>query len=180
MTKRSSPAGSGRGWRRSVREVYKVVALFLKPSLGLFELVGRRRVLHATPRVCHRPSDCTRGSPHSSAHPGTPWCWLSSRLRRYELAWCGPRLKTHQNHNPSQKLCFHHPRHVPLIRGNPDLHLEGAGNGPVVSTWIGREHYLYSGASPISLVEHCVTFRHDRRLLLSWDLYTTGQLVDGL
>ena len=24
---------------------------------------------------------------------------------------------------------------------------------------------LYSGASPISLVEHCVTFRHDRRLL---------------
>ncbi len=25
---------------------------------------------------------------------------------------------------------------------------------------------MYSGASPISLVEHCVTFRHDRRLLL--------------
>ena len=32
-------------------------------------------------------------------------------------------------------------------------------------TWIGRGHELYSGASPISLVEHCVTFRHDRRLL---------------
>ena len=31
-------------------------------------------------------------------------------------------------------------------------------------TWIGREHELYSGASPISLVEHCVTFRHDRIL----------------
>ena len=29
----------------------------------------------------------------------------------------------------------------------------------------GREDELYSGASPISLVEHCVTFRHDRRLL---------------
>ena len=42
---------------------------------------------------------------------------------------------------------------------------EGAGNGPVVITWIGREHDLYSDASPISLVEHCVTFRHDRRLL---------------
>ena len=28
----------------------------------------------ATPRVCHRPPDCTRGSPHSSAHPGTLWC----------------------------------------------------------------------------------------------------------
>ena len=51
------------------------------------------------------------------------------------------------------------------FRGNPDLHFEGAGNGPVVITWIGREHELYSGASPISLVEHCVTFRHDRRLL---------------
>ena len=46
-----------------------------------------------------------------------------------------------------------------------DLHVEGAGNGPVVLTWIGRDHELYSGASPISLVEHCVTFRHDRRLL---------------
>ena len=42
---------------------------------------------------------------------------------------------------------------------------EGAGNGPLVITWISREHELYSGTSPISLVEHCVTFRHDRRLL---------------
>ena len=48
---------------------------------------------------------------------------------------------------------------------HPDLHFEGAGNGLVVISWIGREHELYSGASPISLVEHCVTFRHDRRLL---------------
>ena len=47
----------------------------------------------------------------------------------------------------------------------PDLHFEGAGNDPVVMTWINREQELYSGASPISLVEHCVTFRHDRRLL---------------
>ena len=47
----------------------------------------------------------------------------------------------------------------------PDLHFEGAGNGPVVITWISREHELYSGASPILLVEHCVTFGHDRRLL---------------
>ncbi len=46
-----------------------------------------------------------------------------------------------------------------------DLHSEGGDNGPVIITWISREHALYSGASPISLVEHCVTFRHDRRLL---------------
>ena len=39
----------------------------------------------------------------------------------------------------------------------PDLHFEGAGNGPVVITWISRKHELYSGASPISVVEHCVS-----------------------
>ena len=119
----------------------------------------------ATPRVCHRPPDYTRGSPHSSAHPGKLWCWLSSRFQRCEVVWCGPHLKPRQNHNRSRKLCFHHPGHVPVIRGNPDLHFEGAGNGLVVISWIGREHDLYSSASPISLVEHCVTFRHDRRLL---------------
>ena len=46
MTKRSSPVGLGRRWRRGpVREGYKVVELLLKPSLGLFGLVSRRRVL---------------------------------------------------------------------------------------------------------------------------------------
>ena len=74
-------------------------------------------------------------------------------------------MKPHKDHNRSRKLCFHHSGHVPVIRGNPDLHFEGAGNGPVVIGLIGRDHELYSGASPISLVEHCVTFRHERRLL---------------
>ena len=50
----------------------------------------------ATPWVCHRPPDCTRGSLRSSEHLGTLWCWLSSRLRRYEVAWCGLRLTPHQ------------------------------------------------------------------------------------
>ena len=45
MTKWSSPAGSGRGRRGPVREGYKVVALPLKPNLGLFGHVGWRRVL---------------------------------------------------------------------------------------------------------------------------------------
>ena len=45
MTKRSSPAGSGQGRRGPVKEGYKVVALLLKPSLGLIGLVGWRRVL---------------------------------------------------------------------------------------------------------------------------------------
>ena len=50
----------------------------------------------AAPRVYHWPPDFTRGSPHSSAHPCTLWCWLSSRLRRCEVAWCCPHLKPHQ------------------------------------------------------------------------------------
>ena len=46
MTKPSSPAGSGRGRRGgAVGEGYKVVALLLKPSQGLFGLVGWCRVL---------------------------------------------------------------------------------------------------------------------------------------
>ena len=88
--------------------------------------------------------------------------------------------KDTKDNNRSRKLCFHHPWHVLVIRGNPDLHFEGAGNGPVVITWIGREHALYSGASPISLVEHCVLFDMIQGSYRTWDLYTTGQLVDGL
>ena len=50
MTKRSIPAGSGRRRRGPVKEGYKVVALLLKPSLGLFGLECRRRVLLSHPR----------------------------------------------------------------------------------------------------------------------------------
>ena len=47
--------GSGRGRRGPVREGYKVVALLLKPRLGLFGLVGRCRVLlpHPGPATGH-------------------------------------------------------------------------------------------------------------------------------
>ena len=72
---------------------------------------------------------------------------------------------------PDGVLPLHHLQRVvrcikmcPQALNHPDLHFEGAGNGPVVITWISREHELYSGASPILHVEHCVTFRHDRRL----------------
>ena len=83
-------------------------------------------------------------------------------VRWHDVALTWKHTKYHKR---SRKLCFHHPGHVSVIRGNPDLHFEADGNGPVVITWIGRVHELYSGASPISLVEHCVTFRYDRRLL---------------
>ena len=74
------------------------------------------------------------------------------------MAWCGLPLYHFQRVVRCVELC-------PQSLNRPDLHFEGAGNGHVVTTWIGREDELYSGASPISLVEHCVTFRHDRRLL---------------
>ena len=75
--------------------------------------------------------------------------------------------------------CFHHPGHVPVIRGNPDLHFEGAGNGPVVITWIGRDtsctaaHLRSRSLNIVSLSDMIEGSYH------SWDLYTTGQLVDG-
>ena len=134
----------------------------------------------ATPRVCHRPPDCTRVSPHFSAHLGTLWCWLSSRLPRCEVAWLALTWNHTKDHNSSRKLCFHHFGHVPVFRGNLDLHFEGAGNGPVVITWIGREHdcraaHLWSRSLNIVSLSDMIEGTYP-----SWDLYTTGQLVDGL
>ena len=67
MTKRSSLAGSGRGRRGPVREGYKVVALLLKTSLGLFELEGWRRVL--LPHLGSANGHLTaRGDDHTLQH----------------------------------------------------------------------------------------------------------------
>ena len=166
MTKRSSPKDSDRGRRGPVREGYKVVALLLKPNLGLFGLVGRRQVLLLHPRSATghliAPGD-HHSLQHIQVHFGVDFQANFEDVRWHDVALTWNHTKDH-NHN--QKLCFHHPGHVPVICGNPDLHFEGAGNGPVVITWISREHELYSGASSISLIEHYVTFRHDRRLLL--------------
>ena len=165
MTKRSSPAGSGWGGRGPLRERYKVLALLMKPSLGLFGLVGRRRILLPHPG-CATGHLIAPGDHHTlqhiQVHFGVDFQADFEDVRWHDVALTWNHTK---DHNRSRKLCFHHPGHVPFIRGNPDLHFEGAGNGPVGITWIGREHVLYSGTSPISLVEHCVTFRHDRGLL---------------
>ena len=85
------------------------------------------------------------------------WTFSMNSLVRVFLA-VSFRFTTSKRSANAIELC-------PQPLNHPDLHFEGAGNGPVVITWIGREHELYSGASPISLIEHCVTFRHDRRLL---------------
>ena len=165
MTKRSSPAFQVRGGGGLVREGYKVVALLLKPSLGLFGLVGRRRVLLPPPFL----------PPASWLHQGITTLFTTSRyilvltFKPTSKIWGGMIWPSHETPPKTITVAvnffFHHPGHVFVIRGNPYLHFEGVGNGPVVITWIVREPELYSGASPISLVEHCVTFRHDRRLL---------------
>ena len=157
MTKRSSSAGSGRGGGGPVREGYKVVALLLKPSLGLFGLVGQCRVLQPHPRSATghliAPGD------HHTLQPIQEHFGIDFQADFEDVRWHDVTFtwKHTKDHNRSQKLCFYHPRH-PVIRGNPAMVL-------AVITWISREHNLYSGASPISFVEHCVTFRHDRRLL---------------
>ena len=141
------------------------VALLIKTSLGLIGLVGRRQVLlpHPGSATGHliAPGDHYTLQ-HIQVHFGVDFQADFEDVRWHDVALTWNHAK---DHNRNRKLCFHHPGHFPVIRGNPDLHFKGAGNGPVIITWIGREHKLYSGASPISLVEHCVTFRHDRRLL---------------
>ena len=155
-----------RSWEEgAVRGGYKVVALLLKPSLGHFGLVGRRRVLlpHPGSATGHLIAPEDHHTQHIQVHFGVDFQADFEDVRWSDLALIWNHTK---DHSCSRKLCFHHPGHVPMIRGNPDLHFEGAGSGPVVISWISKEHELYNGASPISLVELCVTFRHDRRLLL--------------
>ena len=147
-----------RGGGEPEREGYKVIALLLKPSLGLFGLVGWCRVLlpHPGSATSHliAPED-HHTLQHIQVHFGVDFQANFKDVRWHDMALTWNHTK---DHNCSRKLCFHHPGHVLVIRGNPAM-------VQAVITWIGREHELYSGASSISLVEHCVTFRHDRRLL---------------
>ena len=150
MTKRSSPVGSDRGRRGPVREGYKVVAL-LKPNLGLFGLVGRRR---------DRPPHPGSATGHLIA-PGDQHTLQHIQVHfgvDFQGGMMWPSLET----TPKTITVARNFVFITLGTLNrPDLHFEGA-----VITWIGRDHVLYSGASAISLVEHFVTFRHHRRLLL--------------
>ena len=141
-----------------VREGHKVVALLLKHSLGLFGLVGRRRVLllHPESATGHliAPAD-HHTLQHIQVHFGVNFQVDFEDVRWHDVALIWNHTK---DHNQFVELCSQTLNH-------PDLHFEGAGNGPIVIIWISREHELYSSVSPILLVEHCVTFRHDRRLL---------------
>ena len=133
MIKRSSPADSGQRRRRGpVREGYKVVALLLKPSLGLFGHVGRRRAL-LPPLGSASGHLMAPGKHHTfqhiQVHFGVDFQADFEDLRWHNVAFTWNHTK---DHNRCRKLCFHHPGYVPVNRGNPDLHFDGAGNGPVV------------------------------------------------
>ena len=120
MTKRSSPAGSGRGRRGSERRVQsRSTPSETKP--GSLWTCGPAPSSAATPRVCHWPSDCTRGSPHSAAHPVTLWYTHFEDVRWHDVTLTWYHTK---DHNRRRKLCFHHPGHVPVIRGNPAMVLK--------------------------------------------------------
>ena len=102
-----------------VREGYKVVALLLKPSLGLFGLVGWRRVLlpHPGSATGHliAPGD-HHTLQHIQVHFGVDFQANFEDVRWHDMALTWNHTK---DHNRSWKLCFHHPGHVPVIHGNP-------------------------------------------------------------
>ena len=121
LTKRSSPAGSGRRRMGLVREGYKVVALLLKPSLGLFGLLGRRRVLLPHPGsvigYLIAPGD-HHTLQHILVHFGVDFQADFEDVRWHDVAITWNHTK---DHNRSLKLGFHHPGHVPVICGNPAM-----------------------------------------------------------
>ena len=108
-----------REWGGPVREGYKVVALLLKPSLGLFGLVGRRRVMlpHPGSATGHliAPGD-HHTLQHIQVHFGVDFQADFEDVRWHDVALTWNHTK---DHNRRWKLCFHHPGHVPVIRGNP-------------------------------------------------------------
>ena len=127
MTKRSSPAGSGQGRRGGSERRVQSRSTPSEAKPGSLWTCGPSPSPAATPRVCYRLPNCTRGSPH---------CWFNELLG---LGLPGGVL--------SLGLPLHHLQRVvrcielcPQVLNCLDLHFEGAGNGPVVITWIGREH----------------------------------------
>ena len=135
MTKRSSPAASGRGKRGSVIEVYKVVALFLKPSLGVFGHLGRPRVLlpHPGSPTGHLIAPGNQHTlQHIQVHFGVDFQADFEDVRWHDVALTWNHTK---DHNRSRKLCFHHPRYVLLISGNPAMVLA------VVHLWFWQKFF---------------------------------------
>ena len=149
MTKRSSPASSGWGRRGASERRVQSRSTPSEANPGSLWTCGPAPSPAVTPTSATghliAPGD-HHTLQHIQVHFGVDFQADFKDVKWHDVALTWNHSK---DHNHSRKLCFHHPEHVPVIRGNPDLHFEGAGNGPIVITWIGREHELYSGASPI-------------------------------
>ena len=126
------------------------------------------------------PAPHARYHLHQGFHLTNPYAEPKGSQPNYTQRHEPKSLGHYVTHSRSRKLCFHHPGNVPVIRGHLDLHFEGAGNGPVVISWIGRDMscttaYLRSRSLNIESLSDMIA-----RFYRSWDLYTTGQLVDGM
>ena len=128
MTKRSSPAGSDQGREyASERRLQSVsLASFWSQAWVFLNLWA------GAESCCH-----TYGLPPATwLHQGITTLFSTSRytllltLKPTSKMWGGMIVVLTWNHtkdhNRSRKLCFHYPGHVLVIRGNPDLHFEGA------------------------------------------------------
>ena len=138
MTKRSSPASSGRGRRRPVREGYKVVALLLKLSLGLFELVPRCRVLlpHPGSATGHLIAP---GNHHTLQHIQVHLVLTFKPPSKMQGRMMWPSLETtSKTITVAVRRVIRFVELCPQALNRPNLHFEGAGNGSVVITWIGK------------------------------------------
>ena len=141
-----------------VREGYKVVALLLKPSLGLFRLVGWHRVLLPHPGSANGHLIAS-GDHHTLQHIQVHFGVDLEDVRWHDVALTWNHIKTITLAGNFVFITLGTSLLFVAIQCCHDL-------DPVIITWIGREYELYNGTSPISLIEHCVSFRYHRRLLL--------------
>ena len=133
-----------------MRERYRVVVLLLKPSLSLFGLVGQRWVL--------------------LPHPGSATGHLIAPGDHYTLQHI-------QVHFGVDLETFSSPWARPCYSWQSRFVFWGCW---LWSSWIGREHgctaaHLRSRSLNIVSLSDMIEGSYH-----SWNLYTTGQLVDGL
>ena len=160
-----------------VKEGYNAVALLLKPSQGLFGLVGRRRVLlpHPESATGHliAPGD-HHTLQHIQVHFGADFQADFEKVRWHDVDLT-------KDHKRSRKLCFHHSWARPCCSWQSRLAFWGCWQwscchncGSVENMSCTAAHLRSRSLNIVSLsdmIEGSYRF---------WDLHTTGQLVDGL
>ena len=180
MTKRSSPVCSGRGRREASERRVQSRSTPSEAKPGSLWTCGPAPSPAARLRVSHRPL-VAPGDHHTLQHTQVHF-GVDFQANFEDVRWHNVVLTWNhtKDHNRNRKVCLHHPGHVPVIRGNPDLHFEGAGNG-LLSKLRSEENMSCTAAHlwsrSLNIVSLSDMIEGSYR---SWDLYTTGQLVDGL